>query len=163
PGNEAASKGLVAAEAALASDQAERAKLDEFRKHLTAGEAALAAGRLRDAIAAFVAAQAVLPGNAQVAALRREAEIRLALEQNRKDNKADYDRLIEQGATALRNQRFLDAAVAYQKALALVPNDPVAAKGLADAQLAQRNLGGQFELLMTRGALAMREARFKDA
>src|SRR5438067_3897413 len=63
----------------------------------------------------------------------------------------------------MRNQRYADAAGAYGKALALVPGDAVAAKGLADAQLAQRGAAGQFDLQMARGAAAMRDARFKDA
>jgi tetratricopeptide (TPR) repeat protein len=163
PGDAAAAKGLIAAQNALAKDDAERKKQADFQKHLAAGQAALGGGRYADAVAEFAAAQLVLPMNVQAAGLQREAEKLLAFEKNRKDVKAEYDRLTDLGAASLRNQRFDDAIASYMKALQLVPNDPLATKGLADARLALQNVAGEFDVLMARGANAMRDFRFRDA
>jgi tetratricopeptide (TPR) repeat protein len=163
PGDASAARGVVAAQAGLDQDQAERKKLDDFRKHLAAGQAALRVGRYTDAIAEFIAARQLLPKSAQAAELQGEAERRLAADRNRKDQKVDFDRLVDLGSTALRDQRFADAADAYKRALFIFPDDAIAAKGLDEARLGLKNAAAQFDLLMARGNNAMRDARFKDA
>ncbi len=163
PADLRAGKGLVASQNGLSKDEAERKKLDDFQKHLAAGQAALKAGRYGDAVGEFVAAQLVLPNDARAAALQRDAERGLALEKNRKDQKLTFERLVDQAGTSMRNQRFDDAVAGYLKALQLVPDDPTAAKGLADARLALGNAAAQFDIVMARGTSAMRDFRFRDA
>jgi tetratricopeptide (TPR) repeat protein len=70
---------------------------------------------------------------------------------------------VDLASTALRDQRFGDAVDAYKRALLILPDDAIAAKGLEDARLALKNAAAQFDLLMARGNLALRDARFRDA
>ena len=163
PGETAASQGLIAAQEGLAQDQQERKKQEDFQKHLAAGQAALKAKRYTDAIAEFVAAQVVLPKNAQALQLQKQAEKLLGAEANQKDQKAEFIRLVDMGAASLKNQRFEDAVDSYKRALILVPNDPTATRGLDDARKALKTAGAQFDTLIARGNNAMRDARFRDA
>ena len=129
PADDRAAKGLVTAQNGLSQDQDRRKKLEDFAKHMAAGEAAFKAGRYADAIAESVAAQVILPKNIQAAGLQREAERKLAAENNRKDRDTAYDRLIDQAGAAMRLQRYDDAIASYKKALEIVPDDATADQG----------------------------------
>lgn len=163
PGDADAAKGLAAALEGIGSSQAEQKKQEDFQRNLAAAQAAFKAGRYGDALASAIAAQQILPKNAQAAAVQRDAQRKLDQEKDRKEQRADFDRFVDLGATALRNNDFKGAADAFNKALKILPDDAVAKKGLDDAAKGAKNGQFEFDLAMAKGNAAMRDARFKDA
>lgn len=162
PADADARKLLALAQEGLDNDQVEKKKLADFKKHLDAGKAALAAGRYADAIGEFVAAQLILPKNQEALFLQQQAENRLAALQ-KKEDRAEFDKLVEQGGAALRGAKFDEAAALFQKALTLFPKDKSALKGLDDAQKGLKNVQVEFDTYMARGAKALKDGRLRDA
>jgi tetratricopeptide (TPR) repeat protein len=163
PADADAAKALSEAQTLLAADETQKQKLADYQTHMTAGQAALTAGRYADAVRDYLAALRVMPGDAAALQGQRLAEGRLTAIQDQDKNKAEYTRLLDQAGTALRNQRFAEAVDGYNAALKLFKDDPAAARGLAEAQQGLNNLQAEFARQLALGDAAMRTARYADA
>lgn len=163
PADAEAAKGLTAAQQALANDLIQQKKQAEFDGYINAGRAHLKAGRYADAVREFVGAQGVLPGSPLAISLQRQAEEELTRLKGAEERQKEYTRLMEQGVTALRNQRFEDAETLFRQVLKIAPNEPQAEKALAEAQRLSKLVREDFRKLMTLGSQALRDMRFLDA
>jgi tetratricopeptide (TPR) repeat protein len=121
----AAKRGLAEAQQALNNWNVEVAR------QITLGTAAMRSGRFVDAVLAFREALRLAPTSAVAARGLQDAQAALATTQA---NQGNYLQFMSQGAAALRALRFADAIQAYTGALQLLPNDPDALQGLANAR-----------------------------
>lgn len=103
----------------------------EFTRLLGQGDLAMQASRFGDAVRAYTQATKLIPDN-------DAANEKLKTAQKALDDlgnaQASYNRLMLQGATALRLGRFGDATLAYSAALRLAPGDLDALAGLRNAR-----------------------------
>ena len=170
PGNNDATRGLLAVREAQA-----QAELNQrYDTLLTAAKSSLQAGRYAEALRDATAAQQVMPTNAKAVAaaleVAQQAEQQLTMLKGQDERKQAYAKVMDQGASALRERRFPEAMESYKVALKLVPEDPAAAKGLADAELGAKQfiaefalLQNQYQALMNQGKLAMGAGAFVNA
>jgi tetratricopeptide (TPR) repeat protein len=125
-------------------------KLEEQKKRqaayaqaMDAGRAALRKSNFEGAINSFNEALKQLPDDKDAAAALKDAQTAKAnadADAKRKADEAkkreDYNALMAKGQKAMGDKQYGDAAKAFTDALALLPNDPAAAKALKDAQQA---------------------------
>jgi tetratricopeptide (TPR) repeat protein len=147
PGNEDAAKGLNAVREGLAQAELDR----RYKSLLDAARTSLQAGRYPDAMRDASAAQQVMPANATAVAaafeIYRQAETQLTMLKDQDERKQAYMKVMELGTAALREKRFPEAMVSFNSALKVVPDDPAATKGLADAKLGMDQYNVQVALL----------------
>ncbi len=116
-------------------------------------------GRIADAVLAYREATKLMPNDDAAARALRQAE---ALQ----SNQGAYALAMERGALAMTARQFADAVVAYTEALRIVPLDPPALQGLADAQ---RALDGDllrrkdFDRHAFAGLQALKSQRYSEA
>jgi predicted Zn finger-like uncharacterized protein len=140
-----------------------RAARAQYNQLLTDADAALQARRIDEAGRLYQQAAELFPEDD--AAKKGLQQVRAALDLLR-DAGAAYNRLMATGAAAMQGRRFADAVTAYTEALRLVPNDPLAAQGLRDAQagaerLARRRL--TLDRQIQAGATALRQKQYAEA
>jgi predicted Zn finger-like uncharacterized protein len=135
----------------------------QYNQLLTDADAALQARRLNEAVRLYQEAAELFPEDEAAKKGLREAR---AAADTLRDAGAAYDRLMATGAAAMRGRRFADAVLAYTEALRLVPNDPLAAQGLRDAQAgADRRARRRVALdrQLQAGAAALQQQQYADA
>lgn len=163
PSDERALKGFAAARESLAKNQDETKKLNDVQALLDSGKALLKQGRYADAIRDFAAAQRLDPANPLPGQFQKDAEKALDNLKTDQEKKAEFQKLLDQGNAAAKGQRYDDAEQAYRQALKLFPNDKIASNGLDDARRLAKLARSEFDSIMVRGNLAMRDGRFRDA
>jgi tetratricopeptide (TPR) repeat protein len=166
-------RNAAAAEARARQQQQER-KRSEFNRFLSQAQSAMAARRYDEAIRAYNEALGLQPGDpAATRGLREATQARDAARPRPPSpppsrpeppkppkppapagGRAEYDRQMQQGAALEKQQRYADAARAYQEALRLLPGDAKAAAALRSAQ---------FSSHMAEGQKAMNARRYPDA
>lgn len=102
-----------------------------------AGQAALAAKKFDEAIPHFDEALRHKPNDSAAQAMKRQAEKEKADAVGAQLHQQQYQAAMSRAHTALAAKQYTQAEAAYGEALKLVPNDPAANKGLADAKAAQ--------------------------
>jgi tetratricopeptide (TPR) repeat protein len=115
--------------------------------------------RFRDAVDAFQEATRLSPGNAGAAQALVVAVAAL-------ENQASYVAAMRRGNLALANLLWNDATTAFNDALRLVPNDPLAAAGLVEAQRLAADYGrrrAESDLLVQAGTVAARQRKYAEA
>jgi tetratricopeptide (TPR) repeat protein len=106
-----------------------------YLQAVQAGVLAMAAGRYADAVTAYTQALALNPGDFDSAQALKKAQAALAVQVKAQ---LDYNRLVAAGALALKQGMATTAIRAFRDALRLVPGDPTASDGLAQAQSMDR-------------------------
>jgi predicted Zn finger-like uncharacterized protein len=140
-----------------------RAARARYNQLLTDADAALQARRLDEAVRLYQQAAELFPEDEGARRGLREAR---AAGDMLRDAGTAYNRLMATGAAALQGRRYPDAVLAYSEALRLVPNDPLAAQGLRDAQAGAERLGRRRQALdrqLQTGAAALRQKQYADA
>ena len=157
-----------------ATTEAERKKRQaDYDRAMTAGRQALAAKNYPAAIAAFNDALKVMPGDKNAtAALQkaRDAET-AAKKQEEEKRRAEFERLLKQGRTALSAKRYEEAVKAFDDAMKLQPTDTEAAKLLREAKQALEASKKKpdpprpaaYTKQMEAGAAAEKQERWADA
>jgi cytochrome c-type biogenesis protein CcmH/NrfG len=149
----------AASDARRALDEAKA----EYSRLMALGDLAFNAQRIEEAIRAYQEAANVLPGDEAAAKGLRLAQ---GLLNDVQAARVAYFRFMDQGAAAMRNQRYLDAVRSFAEALRLAPGDVDATKALADAQAAAdqdaRRLQ-DFARQMDLGNRALKARRWADA
>jgi tetratricopeptide (TPR) repeat protein len=143
--------------------QALRTARSQYNQLRTDADAALQAGRVNEAVRLYQQAAELFPEDEAAKKGLREAR---AAADTLGDAGAAYNRLMATGAAAMQGRRFADAVLAYTEALRLVPNDPLAAQGLRDAQAganrrARRGLA--LDRQLQAGAAAMQQKQYAEA
>jgi tetratricopeptide (TPR) repeat protein len=124
------------------------------------GRTAFNAQKYEDALKSAADALKLVPSDAAASALQKEATAARDVE----SRKAEFNRLLTQGQQALTARKYPEAEKAFTQALALVPNDPTASKGLKDAKEGQRpNPQAEFARHFQAGQDADRQKRYADA
>ena len=160
PGNAAALEGQRLAERRLEAIQDENKRKADFAHLVDLAGAALRNQRFQEAIDNYKAALKLYKDDP--AARRGLAEAQQSLN----NLNAEVARQIALGTAAMRSARFGDAILAFREALRLAPTNPVAGRGLQDAQAAFATAQtGQaaYLQLMAQGAAALQTQRFADA
>lgn len=163
PSDDRAFKGFTAAREALAKNQDETKKLTDVQALMDSGKASLKQGRYADAIRDFAAAQRLDPANPLPGQFRKDAEKAIDNLKNDQEKKFEFQKLLDQGNTASKGQRYDDAEQAYRQALKIYPNDKIASNALDDVRRLAKIARNEFDSTMVRGNLAMRDGRFRDA
>jgi cytochrome c-type biogenesis protein CcmH/NrfG len=163
PGDVTAARAFRDAQAALEAEQVVKKKEADFDRHMTAGRADMVGQRYAEARDEFLAALQLKPEDPAAVNGRRLADRGLDELQNQEKRRAEFDRLMNQGAQALRNRRYEKAVRAYANAVNLFPKDHDARQGLRDAQTGLSTLKRDFYRLMEQGDLAMQTLRIGDA
>lgn len=151
PDNQAAQQGLLSAQ--KAADAASTATAT-YNTLITQGNLALRTQRYADAVVAFQGALALLPGD--VVAGNGLLEATAGLE-DFKRRRINFDRQMQAGSTALKQQRYAAAAQAFAEAARLFPDDLQATLALHQARYGQHMMDGQNFLTARRYADAVRE------
>jgi tetratricopeptide (TPR) repeat protein len=166
--------------------EAERRKLDEerdrlererrraeFARLLHEGDAAHAKGQHADAERAYAAALKLFPHDEAalkgLVAARTAQAVAARGDEEKGRRQAEYARLMDRGKEALAARQFFAAVQAFAGAAQLVPGDPAAARGLAEAQEAaaadqgERKRQADYQDHMDAGRAAMEAQRYPDA
>jgi tetratricopeptide (TPR) repeat protein len=162
-GDAAAVKALDEAEKALAADATEKKKLEEYKTHMDAAQAAMAGQRFGDAVREYVAAQRVLPNDPAAVRGQTAAEKQLDNLQDLDKRRTEYARLMDNGNNALRARRFDEAIKAFDAAMRLFPNERDAQQGAKDARRLKEEAKVEFSRYMTLGDVALSAQRIEEA
>ncbi len=108
----------------------EKVKQD-FLRLVGQGDLAMQSGRFADAVRSFSQANKLVPDDDGASEKLKNAQKAL---DDLSNAQASYNRLMLQGATAMRLGRFGDASSAYAAALRLAPGDLDALAGLRNAR-----------------------------
>ncbi|MFO0864907.1 MAG: tetratricopeptide repeat protein [Gemmataceae bacterium] len=163
PSDDRAIKGFTASREALAKNQDDTKKLNDVQALIDSGKASLKQGRYADAIRDFSAATRLDPTNPLPGQFQKDAEKSLDNLKNDQEKKAEFQKLLDQGNAASKGQRYDDAEQAYRQALKLYPTDKIASNALDDVRRLAKIARSEFDAVMVRGNLAMRDGRFRDA
>jgi cytochrome c-type biogenesis protein CcmH/NrfG len=155
PGDMAATRAFREAQAALEAEQVVKKKEADYDRHMTAARAAMVGQRYAEARDEFLAALQLKPEDPAAVNGRRLADKGLDELQNEEKRRAEFDRLMNQGARAVRNRRYDQAVRVYTNANKLYPKDQDARQGLRDAMTGLNTLKKEFNRLMEQGDLAM--------
>jgi tetratricopeptide (TPR) repeat protein len=140
-----------------------RAARVQYNQMLTDADAAVQARRPDEAVRLYQQAAELFPEDEAAKKGLRDARAALDL---LRDAGAAYNRLMATGAAAMQGRRYADAVLAYTEALRLVPNDPLAAQGLRDAQAGAERRGRRrlaLERQLQAGAAALQQKQYADA
>ncbi|MBL0910977.1 MAG: hypothetical protein IBJ09_01300 [Bacteroidia bacterium] len=136
---------LIAAENQRKADEA--AKEAKYTAAMTKGETALKGNKLAEAKTAFTEASGIKPEEALPKQKIAEVDQLIAADEDRKKQEAElqkqFDAEMAAGKTALAEKKFPEAIGAFDKAIALKPNDAEAKlkkKEAEDAQKKQQEL-----------------------
>jgi tetratricopeptide (TPR) repeat protein len=152
-------------------DTAKKAKDDarlEFNRLMAAAQVAMNAQQLQQAQQLNALALLLYPTDLAALKLQQDLQLLLANLQNvQAGQQAAYAILMTLGIQEMQARHFNHAARAFVEALRLVPGDPAATQGLADAQ---RNIAAidvvrnaDYDRLMTIGADALSRKLYRDA
>jgi tetratricopeptide (TPR) repeat protein len=130
PDDAAATKGLQEAERKIADNQDLAKRKADFERLLERAKTSLRNKHFDDAIDSSQAALRLMPNDNDAAAVLAAAR------QGRTDNKAEYVKLVDKGAVALRSGQYEQAKSIFTEAHRLLPDDASAKNGLRDAQKA---------------------------
>ena len=137
PGNDKAKAGLARANAAFGDDN--------YAKAVGTGFAALGAGRIDDARAAFKKALAIRPNGPEA----EEGLHRLSAEQSSEQTSRGFTSLRQKGASLESQERWDDAVQVYDQALQSDPSLAFAQEG-KDRAAARAELGASLQALIDR-------------
>jgi tetratricopeptide (TPR) repeat protein len=163
PDDAAVGRALAEARAALARHEAHQQRLAAYGRRVTAGKAALAAGRFPDALREFLEAQRILPDEPGAAALRRQAEEALAAAEDLDRRRAAQREVVRQAGEVLRQRHYDEALAMLAEAEQLVPDDPATRKAIRAARAARAEARLQYGSLVNQADEAMRAGRFEEA
>jgi len=137
--------GLIAAENQRKTEEAE--KEAKYTAAMTKGETALKGNKLSEAKTAFTEAAGIKPEEALPKQKIAEVDQLIAADEDRKKQEAElqkqFDAEMAAGKTALSEKKYPEAIAAFDKAIALKPNDAEAKlkkKEAEDAQKKQQEL-----------------------
>ena len=137
PGNDKAKAGLARADAAFGDDN--------YAKAVGTGFAALGAGRIDDARAAFKKALAIRPNGSEA----EEGLHRLSAEQSSEQTSRGFTSLRQKGASLESQERWDDAVQVYDQALQSDPSLAFAQEG-KDRAAARAELSASLQALIDR-------------
>jgi tetratricopeptide (TPR) repeat protein len=131
--------------AVQADDAAAKKRQTEYQGLLQKGRDALQAKRLDEAVQTLTAATKLMPSDAASQdllrqALKAQSDAKRTTDQAaadaaaQKQRKADYDRAVSAGQTALKNKNYQSAVTAYTEALRIMPGDKDATALLKQAE-----------------------------
>jgi tetratricopeptide (TPR) repeat protein len=163
PDDEAVTKALAEAQAALEKDTAEKKKLTEYQKHMDGGKAALDAQHFEEAIKEFKAAGEVIPGDGDAFIGQKVADGQLAAVKDFEKRVAAHKDLMERGQAALQARRNAEAVSLLTQAQRLFPTDKPTLKALKAARLALAEGRQQYGERMEQADEAMQAQRFEEA
>jgi hypothetical protein len=172
PGDARATEQLAAAKKLLASAPTTPmppATDTAFKKHLSDGQAALTGKQFDEAIKQAGEALKLKPGDAQAAALLKQAQADKATQETAVKRQQDLTRLLSLGQAAQAGKRYQEAITHYTEALKLAPGDATATRGLADARkgLADAQTAGKLEAdhaaAVKAGRTALLAKKYDDA
>jgi tetratricopeptide (TPR) repeat protein len=115
----------------------EEKKKEEFKRHMDRGNEAYEAKRYDEAVAAYADALKLYDdADAKNALIKAQSSAVAAtkLEEDRKKQREDYNRLMADGAKFVEAKAYAKAFEAFQAALIVVPNDGAAAKALKEVE-----------------------------
>jgi hypothetical protein len=144
---QAAEAKRLADAAALKKRMEDEQRAAQVRQLVTAGRAALAAKQLDAAAKSLTEASRLAPTDPGVAQALKEldqarrmavAEAEQKRRQEEAPRRAEYNRLMAQGKTAMAARRYDDAVKAYADALRFQPGDAAATAAMAEAKKAQQ-------------------------
>jgi len=145
----------------------------EVQRLMILGNAALAEQRYDEAATRYGEALTLAPENLNAAQGLNAAKTALAAASKEKQDaaklKTDLTRLLDEGKQALADKKFAQAARTYEAALALVPGDVIARRGLEEAQLAleadaeEKKKLADYQKFMDAGRAAVVAQRYTDA
>src|SRR5260370_29175679 len=115
------------------------------------------------ALQAFNVALTLLPDNPEAKKGAQAAQDRLAAAKALGDKRAESQVQLAKGRDAMREKRFDDALAAFKKALDLMPDDPEATRGVADATAARNKAKADYAQLMAQGDTLMQARNFQGA
>ena len=140
----------------------------EFTRLLAAAQAAQNAQQLQLAQQQAALALQLFPNDLAALKLQQDLQLLLANLQNvQAGQQAAYAVLMTLGVQEMQARHFRHAALVFAEALRLVPGDPAATQGLADAQRSIAAVDGvrtaDFDRLMAIAADAMSRKFYRDA
>jgi cytochrome c-type biogenesis protein CcmH/NrfG len=145
----------------------------DFRQHMIQGGVALGNHRFEEAINEYQASLRLYPEDVEAAkglsAARAELEKLAAAENEEEKRQAEFTRLVNLGQEAMKNQRFADAARAFDNALRLRPGNAAVARAFHDAvsaeesKLIAKKKTADYEFHMSAARAAMAGQRYRDA
>jgi tetratricopeptide (TPR) repeat protein len=130
---------------------------------MAAGKLALETARFDDALRAFAAALALLPGDAEAKAGQKEAEARRTALEDRKKRESAFDKAIAAARTALARKRYRAALANLEAALRLFPDDRDTQRALRDARETFKKVRAEYKGLLARADAARRGNRLAEA
>jgi tetratricopeptide (TPR) repeat protein len=163
PADTAVLDGLADAQKAADSDKAEKKKLADYKTHMDLGNAALDGKRYADAVREFIAAQQVVPGDAQAVQGQQQAEKALAGLKDREKREAAFATLFERGRKALADKRYKDGVAALEAALRILPDDRDAQRILRNAKDDLKKAQSEVAKLLGDADTALRLNRYEEA
>lgn len=152
PTDVAAQRGLESAQTALKKSRGDVARL------MAQAQNAIAVGQIGNAMVTLRSAQAIMPNNLDLLRALRIAEL-IQL------NQAAYYQAINRAAAAMNLRRYGDAILAYSDALAIVPTDPLATIGLAEAQRDLANFNRkkiEYDGFVKQGVAFLQSQRYRE-
>jgi tetratricopeptide (TPR) repeat protein len=163
PADAEITKALTDAQAALDADAAEKKKLDDYRKHMAAGKAALDAQQFADAVREYAAAQELFPGDPDSADGQKRAENSVAAIKDLEKRKEAHKDLLDRANAALKDRKYDEAVASLAAALKIFPDDKATEKALKAARLARNEAKQQYAGLMEQADAALQLRRFEEA
>jgi tetratricopeptide (TPR) repeat protein len=163
PADTEISKALSEAQTALDADTAEKKKLDEYRKHMAAGKAALDAQQFADAVREYAAAQELFPGDPDSAQGQKSAENSMAAIKDLEKRKSAYRDLLDRGNAALKDRKYDEAVASLAAAQKIFPDDKATDKALKAARAARNEARQQYTGLVEQADAALQLRRFEEA
>jgi tetratricopeptide (TPR) repeat protein len=163
PTDEAIRKELTDVLKVIDTDAAEKKKLAEYQARMTAGKAHFDAGRYADAIREFLAAQQVMPNDAQAVQGLRAAEAQLAKLKDRDKREVAFKDLIDRSKQALTARKFNDALAQAEAAARLIPDEPAGKQQVRACQDALSDAKNQLAPVMEQARAALLLKRFEEA
>lgn len=160
PDDDAALKARRQAEARLEAVQDLEKRRAAYRDFLAQGQGAVRDRKLNDAVQAFQSALRLFPDDAE--AKRQLRDVQKELTRAR----AQHQQLMAQAELALQAQRLEEAHRLFSEADRLLPGDPAAGKGMAQAARLIQDLQaaqGAYFRFMTQGSLALQGRRYAEA
>jgi tetratricopeptide (TPR) repeat protein len=145
------------ARALLKQAQDEQKNLAEYTRQINLGKIALNAGKWDEAITAYNAALKLVPNDPE-ATKGLQAATDGKKKADSAGRRANFDKLVAQGKTALKDKKYDDAVKALTEALKLITDDKEAQGLLKDAQA-----GADFTKLVAQGKAAMAVKKYDDA
>jgi tetratricopeptide (TPR) repeat protein len=131
---------LDQARTAAAADAGKAKRQADYQAAMTSGRTALTAKRYDEAAKAFTDAGRLIPGDKDAAALLQQAERERTAAQADADaeqkRRGDFNRLMQQGQTAMTAKHYDEAVKAYTEALKVIPGDTEATRALQGANQA---------------------------